>query len=396
MSNVFTPDDLRKLLATGEHADEIDAIIRDAMGGATRVQGLTDRCELARIVATRSATTARNKAVRNDLAADKGAEQHWLGVTNRLFTGDAVKPVTAAYHAARELLTVGKATHEDGTPANQSSVNFGLGKWDNTWTVTSRARHADLEMAFNDVRAAMERGKQEVRDRWADIQHDAEYHLGDLYDPSMFPDCEQWLNGFTLRLEIIDLPTFDMRVDMDKHARKDLVMQTRKATMDRIAKQMVGAWSRNAEVFRNSVQYVQAVLASDSVTVKRMNNQPAAKTERKSPIATSLLPNLQGQAALTLGLARAAEDVTLQNFISEVASPFGWKLVTEGDTLRYEGGITADKLQANPDLRDTLAQQLGRVLGNHGDAVVEQAHEQAQAALDEVGVSADDDLLDFS
>lgn len=382
MSNQVTPQAVLELLKSGEITDEQ---IKDMMGGSTRVQSLTDRCVLARIKASRGATTAVNKAQRNELAADKGAEAHWLNVSNKLFRGDSVRPVTAAYHQVRELLCVGKTNNDDGSAANESGINFGLGKWDGIWTVVPRARQAELEIRFDAIKHSLQAGKSDVQNQWDEVLADAEEHLGDLYDENSFPDCEQWLSKFDMQLEIIELPTFDMRINMDKLARGDLAMQVRKTTMDRIAKQMVAAWSRNSEVFRNSVAFTAAVLGDDSDTVRTMNKTGGKRvTDRKVPIAKTLLPNLRGQADMTMALAVAAEDTTLIQFVTEVKAIIGDE----------EHGFDADTLASNPDTRATVAENLTRAL-KQGDRVVEASHKQAQEALDEVGVDASDDLLDF-
>lgn len=376
-----TKQEVMDMLKSGEISDEE---LREMLGGSTRLQGLADRCVLARIKASRGPTTAANKAERNALAAGKHAATDWLTVSNKLFTGDAVRPVTAAYHASRELLAVGKTHHDDGTPANETGVNFGLGKWDGTWTVVPRSRLADLELMFDRIKQQQERGKEDVRAQWDEIMANAEANLGDMFDPGLFPDAEQWLSKFSLELEVIAMPLFDMRISMDKNARGDLAMQVRRATTERIAKQMVGAWDRTAQVYRNSVAYVHAVLISDAATVKAMNNQSAIKraSERQSPIASSLLPNLREQGAMTLALAEAARDTTLVNFVSEVNAIIG--------------DLEAEQLTKNPELRAGVAKSLARVLEFHGDSVVESSHKQAQEALDEVGVDAGDDLLDFA
>ena len=381
MSSI-TPEAVLELLKSGEITDEH---IRDMMGGSTRVQSLTDRCILARIKATRGPTTATNKAERNTLAANRKAHTHWLNVSNKLFQGDSVRPVTAAYHQVRELLCVGKTNHDDGTAANETGVNFGLGKWDGMWTVVPRARQAELELRFDAIKHSLEAGKADVQNQWDEVMSDAEEHLGDIYDENTFPDCEQWLSRFSMELEIIELPAFDMRINMDKLARGDLAMQVRKTTMDRIAKQMVGAWSRSAEVFKNSVAFTAAVLGNDSDTVRGMNQtEGKRKSDRAVPIAKTLLPNLRGQADMTLALAEAAQDSTLVQFVSEVQAIIGDE----------ENGFDADTLAKNPDTRETVAKNLLRAL-KQGKKVAEASHKQAQEALDEVGVEAGDDLLDF-
>jgi len=155
--------------------------------------------------------------------------------------------------------------------------------------------------------------------------------------------------------------------------------------MDRIAKQMVSAWSRNAEVFRNSVAFTAAVLSNDADTVRGMNNsKEKRKSDRAVPIAKTLLPNLRGQADMTMALAEAAEDSTLIQFVTEVQAIIG----TE------EHGCDADTLAKNPETRETVAKNLANAL-KQGDKTVESSHKQAQEALAEVGVEAGDDLLDF-
>ena len=382
MSKSVTPEAVMELLKSGEITDEH---IRDMMGGSTRVQSLTDRCVLARIKATRGPTTAVNKAQRNELAADKGAQAHWLNVTNKLFKGDSVRPVTAAYHQVRELLTVGKTHNDDGSAANETGVNFGLGKWDGVWTVVPRARQAELEIRFDSIKHSLESGKADVQNQWSEVMSDAEEHLGTMYDEQAFPDCEMWLNKFNMHLEIIELPAFDMRISMDALARGDLAMQVKKATMDRIAKQMVEAWSRNAEVFKNSVAFTAAVLGNDADTVRGMNKTGGKRaTERKVPIAKTLLPNLRGQAEMTMALAKAAEDTTLVQFVTEVQAIIGDE----------EHGLDADTLAKNEDTRETVAKSLTNAL-KQGEKVVKATHEQAQDELDKLGVEAGDDLLDF-
>lgn len=382
MSNV-TKEQVLDLLKSGEITDED---IRNMMGGSSRVQALSDRMVLARIRATRGPTTAVNKATRNELAADNKAEAHWLNVTNKLFSGASVQPVTAAYHAVRELLTVGKTHHDDGTAANETGVNFGLGKWDGVWTVVPRARQAELELRFDSLRHQLDSGKADVRAQWDEIMSEAGTHLGDMFDPNTFPNAEEWLNKFSMELEVIELPQFDIRINMDQVARGDLAMQVRKNTMDRIAKQMVGAWSRNAEVFRNSVAFVTAVMSNDADTVREMNQTKGKRLSKRAvPIAPTLLPNLRSQADLTMALATAADDSTLVQFVTEVQSIIGPE----------EGGISGDMMVKNPDQRKQVAENLKRALGQ-GTKAIESSHEQAQKALDEVGVDAGDDLLDFA
>jgi len=381
MSNI-TPEAVLELLKSGEITDEH---IRDMMGGSTRVQSLTDRCVLARIKASRGPTTAVNKAQRNELAADKGAQADWVNVTNKLFRGDSVRPVTAAYHQVRELLCVGKTNHDDGSAANETGVNFGLGKWDGMWTVVPRARQAELELRFDAIKHSLEAGKADVQNQWDEVMADAEESLHDMYDAQAFPDCEQWLNKFTMELEIIELPAFDMRINMDRLARGDLAMQVRKTTMDRIAQQMVAAWSRSAEVFKNSVAFTAAVLGNDADTVRTMNQtEGKRKSDRAVPIAKTLLPNLRGQAEMTMALAEAASDSTLVQFVAEVQAIIGDE----------ENGFDADTLAKNPDTRETVAKNLLNAL-KQGKHAVDASHKQAQEALDEVGVDAGDDLLDF-
>lgn len=377
-----TKEAVLDLLKSGEITDED---IRNMMGGSTRVQGLTDRCVLARIKATRGPTTHANKAQRNELAADKGANAHWLSVTNKLFHGDSVRPVTAAYHQVRELLCVGKTNHDDGAPANETGVNFGLGKWDGIWTVVPRARQAELEIRFDSIRHQLEGGKADVKAQWDEVMSDAQMELQGMYDAAAFPDCEQWLSKFSMELEIIELPHFDMRIDMDRLARGDLAMQVRQSTMDRIARQMVGAWSRNAQVFKNSVAFTAAVLGNDADVVREMNQtKDKRKSDRAVPIAKTLLPNLRGQAEMTMSLAEAADDSTLVQFVTEVMAIIGDE----------ENGHDAETLAKNPETRETVAKNLKRAL-RQGDKVCEASHKQAQEALNEVGVDAGDDLLDF-
>jgi len=364
---VVTKQDVLDLLKAGEITDQD---IRNMMGGSTRVQALADRCVLARIRATRAPTTATNKAERNELAANKKADQHWVSVSNRLFQGQAVQPVTAPYHAVRELLTVGQGAREDGTPANETGVNFGLVKWDDTWTVVPRSRLAELEMQVDAIRGTQEAGKQRVRAEWDGVMNQAQSYLGDMFDLDSFPDAEGWLSKWSIELEVLDFPAFDMRIDMDRVARGDLAMQVRKATMNRIADRMTNAWSRTSEVFVNSVKFAAAVLGNDADTVREMNNtKEERKTARAVPIAQSLLPNLRGQCDLTLALAEAAGDNTLVRFATEVRATIG--------------DIDADTLVKNPDLRATMARNLTN-LANQGNGVVEEVHKHVNEAVNEL------------
>lgn len=382
MTDELNRDDVLELIRSGEISDED---IREAIGGGTRVQKIADGCVLARIVAKRAPTTVANKAERNAVAARHGANEQWATVNNKLFANGTVTPVSAPMHSARELLTVGKRENSAGYAANETGANFGLSKWDGTWTVVLRRRLAALEMAVDKCRTEQEQGKQILRDRWAMIRHEAEAELGSMFDEELWPDFEEWSSRWSIELEYIDFPAADIRINMDAIARRDIAAQTKANTLKWVQDHLLKGWENFSVVFTNTLTFTAAMLASDAETVQKMNGTKGGrKSNRKVPLNPKLIDNLRAQAEQ----AQAIGEVTGDTALTRVSS----------EALALTNGVEIDTLKKNEQLRDTLAKNIQH-LATRMEAGQKDAREGAEQArkelTEQIGAGADD-LLDFA
>lgn len=375
-------EDILEAIRTGEIDD---ADIREAIGGGTRVQKIADGCVLARIVATRAPTTTANKRERNNLAARHGASEQWTTVNNRLFAAGTIKQVSAPMHAVRELLTVGKTENAAGHAANETGANFGLSKWDGTWTVVLRRRLPELEKRVNALRMAQEQGKDSLRKMWSSLRSDAVLELGNMFDPDMWPDEEEWLARWDIKLEHIAFPAADIRIAMDDVARNDIAAQTKANTLKWVQDHLLKGWENFAGVYANTLTFTAAMLGSDAETVQKMNGTKGErKSDRKVPLNPKLIENLRAQSEQ----AQSIGEVTGDNGLVRVAT----------EALALTEGMDVDTLKKNERMRETLGDNianLAKQMGRAKEDTKAQADAARQELADKIGEGADD-LLDFA
>jgi len=375
-------DDVLEMIRTGEISD---ADIREAIGGGTRVQKIADGCVLARIVATRAPTTVANKAERNALASRHNANEQWATVKNKLFANGAVTPVSAPMHAARELLTVGKAENAGGHAANESNANFGLSKWDGTWTVVLRRRLAALEMAVDRCRTAQQEGKEALEKAWGELRRDTELELNTMFDPELWPDFEEWSNRWSIELEYIEFPATDIRINMDDVARNDIAAQAKANTLKWVQDHLLKGWENFSVVFTNTLTFTAAMLASDAETVQKMNNTTGKrKSQRKVPLNPKLIDNLRAQAEQ----AQAIGEVTGDSALTRNAT----------EALAITNGVDIDTLKKNEQLRDSLAKNIGQLATRMeaGQNVSRSGAAEARKELESQLGNGADELLSFA
>jgi hypothetical protein len=276
-----------------------------------RTHGLPNRGLLLKLTAGRFNNKRMDRGATAELCDEKSASAAAVQVNKVLVSKQHLEPVTKHYNRLRDIIRT-----------------YCL-PWDGTgWVFVPIGVYEKVRAELSLAEADKDRAVDAVAEQWEQVIEEQRAQLGDLFDRNDYPDPDEFRAAWRTNVDVQQVPSTDIRLDMDDDAVRDIANQVHQM----VSRNMTGAWSEAVTRLTESLQNVAKIL-----------NDQGSDEKRRAPIHDTLLENLRLQCSVVKAMGEAGGDKELLKLATAI----------EQDLLAF----STEMLRANPALRDRVGQK---------------------------------------
>jgi hypothetical protein len=251
----------------------------------TRAHTLPERLLLVKKPMGRFSNKITDRTLTADIIAQSGCTSGAATGHKTLFDPDLLSPMTTPYNQNREL-------------DKKMTLPWSGGGWHAVTVPQYTEYKAKSGEKFEELMA-------EVRAFAANLPAHVEAQrgrLGTLFDIGDYPTREEFINCWHFKIQTGQIPSTDVRANLDAAERDDIAQQVAKEN----AQLFAGAWQQVTEKMAEGIRHVAKILGSDGAG------------GRKSPVNSTLIPNLKAQVEIAREMGAAVDDHELVALANEV------------------------------------------------------------------------------
>jgi hypothetical protein len=314
-SGPVTTDVPHNAQVPGDDIDISEGALTKAQRESIRTHRLADRGMLLRVVASRFNNKRVDKRATKELCADKSASEKAVQVSKVLVSKEFLSPVTTEYNRIRDV------------------VRKRCLPWDGTgWVFVPIGVYQTVRAELSAAIAAKDTAVEDTAVKWEEVIKEQEPALGDLFNADDYPSPDEFRQAWDTNVEVQQIPSTDIRLDMDDDSVRDIANQVHKM----VAGNLSGAWTESVNRLAESVKHAAAILHSTG-----------DEDTRAAPVHDTLLENLKIQTDIVRAMGQAAGDKEMVKLADEVA--------------REVLAFTAETLRTNPAVRGQVAKRADKL-----------------------------------